>query len=233
MPVPILQQPIKYALVQPDSAAPDFDQLRRIDAHYRAITGAGIPQKAPVVTTDAAKDQGIDLKPTVPITKHTCGNCGRLRSKRYYSDHPIKPGETPIQEFCGKCQRDASCTSSSSSSQDESRDKHSKKKKKGKAQSHRKVTTTNRYLITLLTILQRRAKTVSTDNDSSSESPALEKQQDLWSENKVSSDESSSESPALEKQQNHWSDKKVSSDDNSPKSPALEKQQNPRSKHVW
>lgn len=131
--MPILQQPIQYAVAHPELPTPDFDQLRLIDAHYRSIQGENVSKLDP----PAIKAQELELKSTISIPKHTCGNCGRLRSRRYYAEHPINPGEIPIQEFCGKCQKDATSTSSSSRSSRSSSSsgsrlgsKHSKTKKK-------------------------------------------------------------------------------------------------------
>lgn len=48
---------------------------------------------------------------TVMINKHVCANCGRIRSRRYHHDNPLKPGENPVPGFCHKCQRDESSLS--------------------------------------------------------------------------------------------------------------------------
>ena len=134
-PMPILQQPIQYAVAPPHSADPYLDQLRCIDAHYRSISGEGLQQ----IGAATPKGQGLDSKKT-SISKHTCANCGMLRSKRYYSDHPIKPGEIPVQGFCGKCQRNVSSTGSSSSDNgSSSSSRHDRKKKKTTARKHNKV----------------------------------------------------------------------------------------------
>lgn len=65
-----------------------------------------------------------ETKTTVTITKHICANCGRVRSKGYHKDHPLKDGDSPTPTFCRRCQRDASSTSS------DSRNKKDKKKHK-------------------------------------------------------------------------------------------------------
>jgi hypothetical protein len=147
--IPILHQPIQYAVTQPPPANPDLDQLRRIDAHYRSINGESLPQTDPVAT----KDRRLESKPPASIMKHTCADCGRLRSKLYHAEHPIKPGEIPIQEFCRKCQRDASSTSCSSRSDDESTSKCSKKKTRAKARKYNKVRDLICYFSTLLIII--------------------------------------------------------------------------------
>jgi hypothetical protein len=105
-----LVQPIPYATAFPHPVHPDLDQLRRIDAHYRWVNGQGFTKFDHGTTNECN-----NLMATVSVGKHTCANCGRIRSKRYYAEHPIKPGEIPIQEFCRKCQKDASSTSNSSS----------------------------------------------------------------------------------------------------------------------
>jgi hypothetical protein len=138
-PMPVFEQPILYSVTPPQPTNSDFDQLGRIDAHYRSINDETTRRKEPTTVQDNCKDKGSDSKTEISIIKHTCANCGRLRSKRYYSEHPIKPGETPVQEFCRKCQRDASYTSSSSTSDDVRGGKHSKKKKNVKARKNKEV----------------------------------------------------------------------------------------------
>jgi hypothetical protein len=103
-------QPIPYATALHHPVHPDLDQLRRIDAHYRLVNGQGFTK----FDNGTANERNNSMA-TVSVGKHTCANCGRIRSKRYYAEHPIKPGEIPIQEFCRKCQKDASSTSNSSS----------------------------------------------------------------------------------------------------------------------
>ena len=115
-------QPIQCALPLSQPVHPDLDQLRRIDAHYRWINGQGVAK----IETDNAKHYGNDSEPTVSIAKHTCANCSIIRSKRYYAEHSIKPGEMPVQKSCRRRQRDTSSTDDSSNSDRRRGDKHSK-----------------------------------------------------------------------------------------------------------
>lgn len=83
----------------------------------------------------------IATKTTVTIVKHVCAHCGRLRSRKYHHEHPIKDGEIPAPAFCRKCQRDSSSTSESSSSGREERRKEKKdtRKKRVQGKKHNKV----------------------------------------------------------------------------------------------
>ncbi|KAI1206401.1 uncharacterized protein F4807DRAFT_438886 [Annulohypoxylon truncatum] len=38
---------------------------------------------------------------------HFCAGCGRVRSKRYQKEHPLKRGQIPDRDYCTKCQREA------------------------------------------------------------------------------------------------------------------------------
>ncbi|KAI1087440.1 hypothetical protein F5B19DRAFT_499910 [Rostrohypoxylon terebratum] len=38
---------------------------------------------------------------------HLCAGCGRIRSKRYHSEHPLERGEIPERDYCARCQREA------------------------------------------------------------------------------------------------------------------------------
>jgi len=50
------------------------------------------------------------------VTKHVCAECGRLRSRKYQLENPLKPGETPSPAFCKKCQKDVTSTEESDTS---------------------------------------------------------------------------------------------------------------------
>jgi hypothetical protein len=153
LPMSALHQPTRYAVAPSHLTHQDLEQLTRIDAHYRSISG-GSPLK---VNPTTLSGQGLDSKLAAPLVKHTCANCGRLRSKRYYAEHPIKPGEIPVQEFCAKCQRDASSTSSSRSSDNRSGRTKNSKKKRSKVHKRSKVPVppTSRCPSALLTISRK------------------------------------------------------------------------------
>lgn len=93
----------------------DLQKLKDIDAHFLAG------------------------KTSVTVTRHICGNCGKLRSKNFHKENPMKLGETPTASFCGKCQRDASSTSRSSSGCRERDSGKKKKKKTRKGKSRERV----------------------------------------------------------------------------------------------
>ncbi|CZT45727.1 uncharacterized protein RSE6_06062 [Rhynchosporium secalis] len=79
------------------------------------------------------------VKVDIAVTKHICGECGRLRSRKYHHEHPLKPGEVPEIAFCRKCQKYATSTSESSDtefvgvkSRKEKKDKEGRKGQKEK-----------------------------------------------------------------------------------------------------
>jgi hypothetical protein len=55
-------------------------------------------------------------QPSVTVTKHVCAECGKLRSRKYQHENPLKSGETPFPAFCKKCQKDVTSTEESDSS---------------------------------------------------------------------------------------------------------------------
>lgn len=101
----------------------DLNQLHQMQAHFSRMNGPGAPNnlhngKVEVTST------------TITITKHICAGCGRIRSKKYHHNHPIKQGEKPEPDFCRRCQKDSSSTDSEGESQDV--------KKKAKEAKHKK-----------------------------------------------------------------------------------------------
>jgi len=120
------QQPPSFAL--PNPTQKDFDYLQQINAHFNTMFGHTHHSDP----TRQSKEEGT--KTTITITKHICAGCGRIRSKKYHHDHPLKYGETPDPDFCRKCQKDSSSTSCSESSRE-----RRKKGKKKKHQKHYKV----------------------------------------------------------------------------------------------
>jgi hypothetical protein len=110
--LPAYPQPSQIGYSTPSTPNPsqqDLERLRQIDAHFKKFIVPDAKKK------DPEKYEDTTIKTTITFTKHICANCSRLRSKKYHKGHPIKPGETPIPDFCKRCQRDASSTSSSSS----------------------------------------------------------------------------------------------------------------------
>lgn len=87
-------------------------------------------------------------KTTITITKHICANCGRLRSRKYHAENPIKEGETPVPAFCWKCQKDSSETSDSDRRRSPKVKNDEKKKPKDKEEKkkHRRVGSVCIYL---------------------------------------------------------------------------------------
>ncbi len=130
--------------VQPSPTEKDFEQLKVVDAHFNKvvkpqptrITSASsedtqeIPQDK-LQEKDKLKDK-TNVKVSIAVTKHVCAECGRLRSRKYHYDNPLKLGEIPTPAFCRKCQKDVSSTSESSTVGETKGKK--KKTKKAKAQ---------------------------------------------------------------------------------------------------
>lgn len=160
-PYPTLQTPTTPTFAMPNPHMPppfarDIEQLKRIDAHFNNTVLGG---QHPRVTSasressfESRKDEEM-TKTTIRITKHVCANCGRLRSRRYHHKHPLKPGEQPAPEFCGKCQKEASSTSESDSNKEAVKRKH-KKKVKPRPQKLEKVCTLL-YLLKYMLIRNR------------------------------------------------------------------------------
>ncbi|CAL3966265.1 unnamed protein product [Diplocarpon coronariae] len=147
--------------VQPSPTEKDYELLKAADAHFNKfykpqrtrITSASSEdsQERAQNKTQERPDDKVQgkaqentnekamLKATIAVTKHVCGECGRLRSRRFHHDNPLKTGEMPTPAFCRKCQRDASstCSASESSTMKESEKKDKKRtnmkrtKKKG------------------------------------------------------------------------------------------------------
>ncbi|PVH84310.1 hypothetical protein DL98DRAFT_569259 [Cadophora sp. DSE1049] len=162
MPQPVPQPPQLPQLhipQQPPAPAPLFvqqsptekekEQLKIFDAHFNKtvkpktarVTSASSeesqdqPQEKPPQKSQETATQETTTKVKIAITRHVCGDCGRLRSRKYHHDHPLKPGEIPEVAFCRKCQKNASSTSESS----EAEEAH-KSKKKGKSKKRDKKT---------------------------------------------------------------------------------------------
>ncbi|TAQ83376.1 hypothetical protein B7494_g8302 [Chlorociboria aeruginascens] len=135
---PTMIQPLQQQLITaPQNASKnDLELLKEIDADYRyRVTGTGIQRQSSAQLLTSASTEEVTSKTTITITKHICANCGRLRSRKYHKENPIKSGDSPAPAFCGKCQKEVSSTSNSDSSTDE---KKKLKRKKGKQKQKRK-----------------------------------------------------------------------------------------------
>jgi len=110
----IPQEPTRYRLEnQATPSKEEIEALKNIHAHFTAATGDGttVQNRVGSAAFQDASDSMV-TKTTITIAKHVCANCGRIRSKKYHHENPIKLGEAPMHGFCRKCQRDASSTSS-------------------------------------------------------------------------------------------------------------------------
>lgn len=137
-PGPIYRQetmlPRRYTVPAQDPTPEDFDLLQQIDADYNSKKkgkGKSRVNSAPDLTGSHVSGA---TKTTITAERHVCGNCGRLRSRKYHMDHPIKKGQEPPVAFCRKCQRDASSTEGS----DISKNKNKTGSKKGKGKDKEK-----------------------------------------------------------------------------------------------
>jgi len=120
--LPYIPHPAQ-SFVLPNPSQRDVDQLQQLQAHFNKMFPAGSP-------THGHQGKVEVTKTTVTITKHICAGCGRIRSKKYHHDHPLKEGEKPEADFCRKCQKDSSSTGSGGrSSRGKKKDKKSKHKK--------------------------------------------------------------------------------------------------------
>lgn len=85
--------------------------------------------------THQGKEDKVNIvEVAVVIDRHVCGDCGRLRSRKYHHLHPNKKGEIPPIAFCWKCQKDASSTSDASSL----KQRRKKKEPEGKVKKNNK-----------------------------------------------------------------------------------------------
>ncbi|KAE9373141.1 hypothetical protein N431DRAFT_534360 [Stipitochalara longipes BDJ] len=119
--IPYTPQP---TFMLPNPSQQNLHQLQQMQAHFGNMypsTVSNHPQNGKVEVTTT----------TITITKHICAGCGRIRSKKYHHDHPLKEGEKPEPDFCRKCQKDSSSTDSGGSSREN-------KKKKAKKTKHKK-----------------------------------------------------------------------------------------------
>lgn len=104
------------------------EQLLGIDAHYQKVATKDLHRNTPDPATKSIAE--TTTKTTVTVTYHICAQCRRRRSSRYHIENPIRSGEEQAPAFCGKCQRDASITSSSGTDRDREKKKSKGNKKK-------------------------------------------------------------------------------------------------------
>jgi hypothetical protein len=85
--------------------------------------------------TNPVPNNEVASQATVTVTKHICAECGRLRSRKYQQEHPLKPGETPTTAFCKKCQKDVTSTEESERSVKNTKKLHEKARRVSKVSS--------------------------------------------------------------------------------------------------
>ena len=90
---------------------------------------------------NSAPPSEVASQTSVTMAKHVCAECGRLRSRKYQHENPLKPGETPTPAFCKKCQKDVTSTEESDASFINT-EKQQKRSKKG-----RKVSSTHQFIV--------------------------------------------------------------------------------------
>lgn len=123
-------------LYAPNPTPADFERLRGFDAHYKKYVVSG--QNNATIESKKTREEKTTTTTKFNVTRHICGHCGGLRSKRYHLQHPIVPGEIPIPGFCRRCQRDASSTSSASSTEVSRRRKNGNDRYKRKSGSKKR-----------------------------------------------------------------------------------------------
>jgi hypothetical protein len=84
---------------------------------------------------NSAPPSKVDSQTSVTVTKHVCAECGRLRSRKYQHENPLKLGETPTPAFCKKCQKDVTSTEESDARVRNSAKQHKRSKKGHKVSS--------------------------------------------------------------------------------------------------
>jgi hypothetical protein len=89
------------------------------------------------ITNSATNSEAASQSPAT-VTKHICAECGRLRSRKYQEEHPLKPGESPTLAFCRRCPKDVTSTEDSESSVENTKKQHKKAKKGSKVSSIQK-----------------------------------------------------------------------------------------------
>jgi hypothetical protein len=82
--------------------------------------------------TNSARPSEVTSQASVTMIKHVCAECGRLRSRKYQYENPLKPGDTPTPAFCKKCQKDVTSSEESDTSVRTTEKQHKRSKKGSK-----------------------------------------------------------------------------------------------------
>ncbi|KAL5329660.1 hypothetical protein ACEPPN_003175 [Leptodophora sp. 'Broadleaf-Isolate-01'] len=148
--IPQQQHILAPLFVQRSPTEKEKEQLRAFDAHFKQTVKLQATRVTSASSDDSQEKQKdkpqenvnekvrenvaeeTTTKIKIATARHVCGDCGRLRSRKYHHDHPLKPGEIPELAFCRKCQKDASSTSESSGKEVDKVKKKRKTKKKAK-----------------------------------------------------------------------------------------------------
>lgn len=85
--------------------------------------------------TNSGPPSEVTSQNSVTVTKHVCAECGKLRSRKYQHENPLKPGETPPPAFCKKCQKDVTSTEESDTSIINTEKQHKRYRKSNKVSS--------------------------------------------------------------------------------------------------
>ena len=131
---PVIPLQMGYPYPQPPWM---FPQPSNISGFNFPPTGTGPRQ----FTANSAPPSEVASQTYITVTKHVCAECGRLRSRKYQQENPLKPGETPTPAFCKKCQKDVTSTEESDASVRNNEKQH-KWSKRG-----RKVSSTHKSIV--------------------------------------------------------------------------------------
>ena len=87
-----------------NATAEALDRLKLVDAHFRKVS----VEQSKAKSRDAEKTGKVEEESSssVAVDRHVCANCGKLRSRKYHVQNPLKPGVKPSPAFCRKCQKD-------------------------------------------------------------------------------------------------------------------------------
>lgn len=148
----------------------EIDQVRQINADFQTRAGDTILKNTPQLASPDPKNIRPSVETynntSITITKHICVNCGRLRSRKYHHENPIKPGEVPTPAFCAKCQKDVTSTEDSSSS-DNYKKSHRRKRKSRDKKSKNKDKVHNGQNFKSFVLIAQQKKETESDEDNS------------------------------------------------------------------
>lgn len=129
-PPSVIPQPNPLYQFQPNGQGPAFSGYQPVPpwvgdmrAGHRVSMPPPPPPHHPYIVPQASPASGLPptVLPSVEVpaheaasgpqfTGHVCAHCGVSRSRRYHAEHPIKPGEVPIPDYCGRCQKEDTCS---------------------------------------------------------------------------------------------------------------------------